>query len=78
MIRKIPDDVQFEIDAKVASGDYADEGAVLREAMASLREYDEDVEKVQAAIDDWQSGDQGMPLDEAAALVKNRVENRQQ
>lgn len=74
MIRKIPDDVQADIDARVASGQYADEEAVLREAMASLRDFDEDVAKVQEAIDNWQAGDEGMPVDDAFEMVRREVE----
>ena len=74
MIRKIPDDVQAAIDAKVASGTYADEETVLREALASLDEFDEDVAKLKTAIDDWQSGDVGMPIDQAVDLIRGKVE----
>lgn len=74
MIRKIPDDVQAAIDAKVASGTYADEETVLREALASLDEFDEDVAKLKTAIDDWQSGDIGMPIDQAVDLIRGKVE----
>ena len=76
MIRRIPDDVQAEIDARVASGQYKDEETVLREAMASLRDFDEDVAKVQVAIDDWQAGDEGMPLGEAAEQIRRKVEGQ--
>ena len=74
MIRKIPDDVQAAIDAKVASGQYADEESVLREALASLDEFDEDVAKLTTAIDDWRSGDEGMPIDQAVDLIRGKVE----
>ncbi len=74
MIRKIPDDVQAAIDAKVASGRYADDETVLREALASLDEFDEDVTKLQTAIDDWRSGDEGMPIDQAVQSIRNKVE----
>jgi Arc/MetJ-type ribon-helix-helix transcriptional regulator len=74
MIRRIPDDVQAAIDAKVASGQYADEETVLREAMASLEEFDEDVAKVQSAIDKWQAGDEGLPIDEAFNVVRREIE----
>ena len=63
MIYRIPDDVQAEIDARVASGQYTGDESVLREAMAGLREFDDDVAKVEEAIDDWQAGDNGLPLD---------------
>ena len=74
MIRKIPDDVQAAIDAKVASGQYSDEETVLREALASLDEFDEDIAKLRTAIDDWQSGDVGMPIDQAVDLIRGKVE----
>ncbi len=73
MIRKIPDDVQAAIDEKVASGQYADEETVLREAMASLDEFDENVAKVQEAIDDWQAGDEGIPVEEAIKIIRSSV-----
>lgn len=76
MIRRIPDDIQAAIEAKVSSGQYADEEAVLREAMASLDEFDEDTAKLQTAIQDWKSGDAGLPLDQAAELVRGNVEGR--
>jgi len=74
LIRKIPEDVQAAIDAKVASDQYADEETVLREAMASLTEFDEDVAKVQEAINRWQAGDEGMPIDAAFEKVRREVE----
>ena len=74
MIRKIPDDIQAEIEAKVASGQYPNEESVLREAMASLRDFEEDVAKVQEAIDTWQGGDEGMPIDDAFEMIRREVE----
>ena len=47
MIRKIPDDVQAEIDARVASGQYKDEETVLREGVEMLRKRDALVERLQ-------------------------------
>ena len=49
---------------------------MLREAMANLREFEEDVAKVKEAIDDWQAGDKGLPLEEAAELVRRKVEGK--
>lgn len=77
MIRRIPDDIQAVIEAKVSSGQYADEETVLREAKASLDEFDEDTAKLQTAIRGWKSGDAGRPLDQAAELVRRRVEWQQ-
>ena len=76
MIRKIPDDVQAAIEAKVSSGQYSDEETVLREAMASLDEFDEDVAKLQAAIQEWKSGDTGLAIDQAVELIRGKVEGR--
>ena len=75
-IHRIPDDIKAEIDSRFASGQYADDESVLREAMANLREFDEDVAKVKEAIDDWQAGDKGLPLEEAAELVRRKVEGK--
>ena len=44
--------------------------------MASLDEFDEDTAKLETAIQDWKSGDSGLPLDEAAELVRGKVEGR--
>lgn len=74
MIHRIPEDVQAAIDAKVASGQYADDETVLREALASLDDFDEDVAKLQTAINDWRSGDEGMPIDQAVQEIRNKVE----
>jgi len=53
MIRKIPDDVQTEIDARVASGQYADEESVLREGVEMLRKRDALVERLKKAVGNW-------------------------
>ena len=65
-----PADVQKLIADQLASGQYADEDDVLRNALQTLRDAADDVGAVQAAIDEWQSGDQGLPLDEAFDQVK--------
>lgn len=45
-----------------------------REALASLDEFDEDVAKLKTAIDDWRLGEAGMPIDQAANLIRGKVE----
>jgi Arc/MetJ-type ribon-helix-helix transcriptional regulator len=57
MIRKIPDDVQAEIDARVASGQYADEESVLREGVELLRKRDALVERLQESRRQLDSGE---------------------
>ena len=57
MIRKIPDDVQAEIDARVASGQNADEESVLREGVEMLRKRDTLVERLQESRRQLDSGE---------------------
>ena len=47
MIRRIPDDLQVEIDARVTSGQYADEQSVLREGIEMLRKRCALIERLQ-------------------------------
>ena len=49
---------------------------MLREALASLDEFDEDVAKLKTAIDDWRSGDAGMPINQAVDLIRGKVEQK--
>ena len=42
----------------------------------SLDEFDEDVAKLKTAIDDWKSGDSGMPIDQAVDLIRGKVERK--
>ena len=43
MSTDIPADILAAIELKIASGNYADQESVLREAMARLDEFDDDV-----------------------------------
>ena len=51
---EIPADVLSAINAKVLSGQYPDKESVLREAIASLDEFDENVAELQSSINNWQ------------------------
>jgi len=73
MNHTLPPDVQRLIAAQLASGRYASEEEVLRDALLVLRDVDEEAGKVQAAIDEWKNGDQGIPLDEAFAWAYRRA-----
>ncbi len=68
-----PPDLQKLVDAYLASGRYANEDAVLREALIALAEEDEDFIAVRDAIAEWRGGDQGMPLADAFAHIRDRV-----
>ena len=70
---EIPADVLSAINAKVLSGQYPDKESVLREAIASLDEFDENVAELQSSINNWQSGDKGKPIDQAFDLVRKEM-----
>jgi Arc/MetJ-type ribon-helix-helix transcriptional regulator len=56
----------------MASGKYSSEDDLLRSALLALADEEEDVAAVREAILDWQSGDPGVPLDEAFAAVRSK------
>ena len=62
MSTDVPADILAAIELKIASGNYADQESVLREAMARLDEFDDDVVGLQASIDKWKAGDRGCLL----------------
>lgn len=51
MSTDIPVYILAAIEAKIASGIYPDQESALREAMAQLDEFDDDVAGLQASID---------------------------
>ena len=79
---EIPADVLSAINAKVLSGQYPDKESVLREAIASLDEFDENVAELQSSINNWQSGDKGQsggkgqPIDQAFDLVRKEMNGK--
>lgn len=75
MIQELPGDIEEAISAKVASGKYADRNEVLREALASLDEFDEDAVALQRAIDRWRAGDKGIPLQAAFEIIRREISN---
>jgi len=56
----------------MATGLYSSEAEVLRVALESLEEEDESA-ALEAAIDDWQNGDQGIPLAEAFEQLRQQA-----
>lgn len=60
-----PPDLQQLMAIQLASGRYANEDDVLRHALHGLQEADDDVTAVQAAIDEWKNGDDGLPVADA-------------
>jgi Arc/MetJ-type ribon-helix-helix transcriptional regulator len=73
MSTDIPADILAAIETKIASGIYPDQESVLRQAMAQLDEFDDDVAGLQASIDKWKAGDKGIPVDEAFDTVRRSI-----
>ena len=76
MSTDIPADILAAIELKIASGKYADQESVLREAMARLDEFDDDVVGLQASIDKWKAGDKGVPVDDAFDMVRRKMNDQ--
>ncbi len=74
MINDLPADLVAVINAKVASGMYPNPIAVLRDALASLDEFEEDLNDLQASIDRWKAGDDpGIKVEEAFELIRREM-----
>lgn len=65
-----PSDLQKIIDARLTAGQYASEDDVLRDALRALSEEDEDLQAVREAVAEWRGGDEGLPLKDAFAQVR--------
>ena len=52
----LPADLRQEIEQRMASGQYASEEDVLREAMRALKSREEEIAAIQAGIDDMEAG----------------------
>lgn len=73
MTHSIAADVQQAIDARMATGKYASEDDVLRDALRALQHEDEEVVAIQAAVDEWQQGDEGLSLEEAFDEIRKSI-----
>ena len=74
MTYQFPSDVQQIVRERMASGKYASEDEVLREALQALAEEEQDVEAVREAVAEWRAGDAGLPLDAAFASIRTNHE----
>ncbi len=66
----LPPDLQQLIADQLASGRYACEEDVLREALRTLCEADEDLAAVREAAEECARGDLGVPLSVAFAEIR--------
>ncbi|MFH1269014.1 MAG: type II toxin-antitoxin system ParD family antitoxin [Planctomycetota bacterium] len=67
-----PPDLQQFVRDQMASGKYASEEELLRDAFLALAEEEEDVAAVREAVAQWQAGDPGIPLDEAVQTIRRK------
>jgi putative addiction module CopG family antidote len=64
MAYQFPPDLVEQLKDRLATGQYASEDEVLREALRALKRQDEDVAAVKEAIADLEAGDRDKPFDE--------------
>ncbi|NLS91579.1 MAG: hypothetical protein GXX96_05280 [Planctomycetaceae bacterium] len=67
-----PADLLEFVRDRMASGKYASEEELLRDAFQALAEGEEDLTAVREAVAQWQAGDPGVPLDEAVETVRRK------
>ena len=64
MTHQFPPDVEAQLRERMATGQYASEVDVLRDALRALKRQDQDVAAIKEAITDMEAGDRGRPFDE--------------
>jgi putative addiction module CopG family antidote len=67
-----PQDVQDLIAQQMASGRYSSEDDVLRDALVSLSQSQEDLDAVLEAVAELEAGDPGVPLGEAFNIIRKK------
>lgn len=73
-----PPDLQEFVRERLASGKYNSEEEILRDAFQALAEEEEDLEAVREAVAEWQSGDPGVPLDDAIETIRTSHRDSQE
>lgn len=76
MSYNLPADVEQLLQDRLASGHYTSEAEVLREALLSLAEREDDLEAVRSAIAEMEAGDEGIPVSEAFDLIRRQHESK--
>lgn len=67
-----PPDVAALVQSHLSSGKYSSADDVLRVALQTLGEQDDDLAAIQEALDLVDAGDEGIPLEEAVRLIRDR------
>ena len=58
-------DIERLVEDCIATGAYSSPDEVLRAALEALQKSVADLAKIQESVDEWQAGDEGLPLNEA-------------
>ena len=69
---ELPPDVARQVRQRVASGRYANEAEVLRDALAALESRDQQLAAIQAGIDDMEAG-RVRPFNQADAEIRKQL-----
>ena len=69
MSQQIPVDIESSLRAFVATGRFANEDEVLREALAALKRESDEVAAIQLGVDDMEAG-RYRPFDEIDAEIR--------
>ena len=67
-----PPDLQRQVNERMASGRYATEDDVLRDAFDSLMWEEQEFQAVMQAVDALDNGDPGVPLDTAFDQLREK------
>jgi len=69
---QFPPDVDEKVREKMASGKYASEDELLRDALEALDVEDEEIKAIQASLTELEQGDPGVLLDEAFGVIRRK------
>lgn len=76
MTYHFPADVETRVQTRMATGRYASEDEVLRDALDTLDTVEAEAREVQVAIDAVKNGDAPVPLDEAFDALRKKYDLR--
>lgn len=74
MTYHLPADVEERVQTRMATGRYASEDDVLRDALDTLDNLEADAREVQVAIGAVKEGDAPVPLDQAFDALRKRYD----
>jgi Arc/MetJ-type ribon-helix-helix transcriptional regulator len=72
MAYAFPPEVKRLVDQRMATGKYASEDDLLRDALEALSEESDELAAIQAGIDELDAGDPGAPLAEVFDAIRRQ------